>query len=58
LAQFNIGSAYYLGIGFAKDHALSRKWLELAAANNEPKSIDIMQQFGWTDAAGHWRRPN
>jgi TPR repeat protein len=52
LAQFNIGRAYYLGISFAKDHALSRKWLERAVANNEPKSIDIMQQFGWTDADG------
>ena len=52
LAQFNIGRAYYLGIGFEKNHALSRKWFELAAANNEPKSIDILQQLGWTDAQG------
>ncbi|MFT5573300.1 MAG: septal ring-binding cell division protein DamX [Cryomorphaceae bacterium] len=52
LAQFNIGRAYYLGIGFAEDHALSRKWFERAAANNEPKSIDILQQLGWTDADG------
>lgn len=52
LAQFNVGRAYYLGIGFDQDLGLSRKWFERAAANNEPKSIDILQQLGWTDNAG------
>jgi hypothetical protein len=52
LAQFNIGRAYYLGIGLKEDHGLARKWFERAAANNEPKSIDILQQLGWTDPDG------
>ena len=52
LAQFNIGRAYYLGIGLEENHTLSRKWFERAAANNEPKSIDILQQLDWTDPGG------
>lgn len=50
LAQFNVGRAYYLGIGLAEDHAQSRLWFKRAAKNNEPKSIDILQQLGWADA--------
>lgn len=47
LAQFNIGRAYYLGIGLPQDHQKSQAWFKRAAANNEPKSIDILQQLGW-----------
>jgi len=48
LAQFNIGRAYYLGIGLDKDHSQSKLWFRRAAKNNEPKSIDILTQLGWS----------
>lgn len=51
LAQFNIGRAYYLGIGLNEDHEQSKYWFERAAANQEPKSIDILKQLGWNDSS-------
>jgi len=48
LAQFNVGRAYYLGIGLKEDHSQSRLWFERAANNNEPKSIEILEQLGWS----------
>jgi hypothetical protein len=50
LAQFNVGRAYYLGIGLAKNETLSRYWFERAALNGDPKSIDILTQLGWAEA--------
>ena len=47
LAQFNVGRAYYLGIGLPEDHQKSRYWFNRAADNQEPKSIEILQQLGW-----------
>lgn len=47
LAQFNVGRAYYLGIGLKENHDESRVWFERAAANGEPKSIDILKKLGW-----------
>ncbi|RBP53127.1 SH3 domain-containing protein [Arenicella xantha] len=47
LAQFNVGRAYYLGIGLKKDLSLSRIWFERAASNQEPRSIEILEQLGW-----------
>lgn len=49
LAQFNIGRAYYLGIGLDENHNQSRYWFQRAAQNQEPKSIEILQQLGWAD---------
>jgi len=49
LAQFNLGRAYYLGIGVQKDHDQSRYWFDRAAQNNEPKSIDILEQLKWSE---------
>ncbi|NND82372.1 MAG: hypothetical protein HKN50_08085 [Gammaproteobacteria bacterium] len=49
LAQFNVGRAYYLGIGLPEDHEKSKYWFNRAASNQEPKSIEILQQLGWTD---------
>jgi hypothetical protein len=49
LAQFNVGRAYYLGIGLKEDHAQSRLWFKRAAKNNEPKSIDILKQLNWSE---------
>jgi len=57
LAQFNVGRAYYLGIGLDKDHDQSRYWFERAAQNNEPKSIDILEQLGWAEP-GKYKRPS
>lgn len=47
LAQFNLGRAYYLGIGVDKNEQQSRFWFEQAALNQEPKSLEILQQLGW-----------
>ena len=47
LAQFNIGRAYYLGIGLPTDLVNAKHWFERAAANNEPKSIEILQELDW-----------
>lgn len=49
LAQFNLGRAYYLGIGVQEDHDQSRYWFDRAAQNNEPKSIDILEQLKWSE---------
>lgn len=49
LAQFNVGRAYFLGIGFEKDQALSKYWFKRAAYNKEPKSIEILNELGWSD---------
>lgn len=49
LAQFNVGRAYYLGIGLFENHEQSKYWFERAAYNQEPKSIEILQQLGWYD---------
>ena len=49
LAQFNIGRAYFLGIGFEKDQVLSKYWFKRAAYNKEPKSIDVLNELGWSD---------
>lgn len=51
LAQFNIGRAYYLGIGLEKDHKQAKYWFEQAANNEEPKSIEILQQIDWDKAS-------
>ena len=47
LAQFNVGRAYYLGIGLEENHKKARYWFTKAADNNEPKSIEILQELGW-----------
>lgn len=56
LAQFNVGRGYYLGIGLEKDHSQSRLWFERAANNNEPKSIDILEQLGWAEPGQYTRK--
>jgi TPR repeat protein len=60
LAQFNLGRAYYLGIGVQKDHDQSRYWFDRAAQNNEPKSIDILEQLKWSEPGEYQasKKPN
>jgi len=49
LAQFNIGRAYYLGIGLPQDNNNARYWFERAADNNEEKSISLLKQIKWDE---------
>jgi len=46
-AQFNVARAYFLGVGLNENQDKARYWLEKAAAQNEPKSIDLLKQLGW-----------
>jgi len=46
LAQFNVGRGYYLGIGLSEDQSQSKYWFKRAAQNQEPKSIEILEQLG------------
>lgn len=50
LAQFNVGRGYFLGIGLEENHTQSEYWFKRAANNNEPKSIEILEQLGWASA--------
>lgn len=50
LAQFNMGRAYYLGIGVKQDPDQAKYWFQRAAQNQEPKSIEILDQLGWSQS--------
>jgi len=58
LAQFNVGRAYYLGIGLPTDLTQARYWFEQAAANDESKSIELLKQVKWDELASNEAEPS
>jgi len=48
-AQFNVARGYFLGIGLEENSEKAKYWLQRAAKQGEPKSIDLLKQLGWSE---------
>ena len=44
-SQFNVGRAYFLGIGLSEDQRKAKFWFQKAAAQGDPKSIELLSKI-------------
>ncbi len=44
-SQFNVGRAYFLGVGLEEDQRKATFWFQKAAAQGDPKSIELLKKI-------------